>query len=177
MTRYLIKEASAEGLKIVITIEAAPNEKTNICGKINIPCPDWYLKAVYPRPITSELLAAVVAKKLIGKEINLEGLFGQESKENWKRRLKKMGNWETRDCKFQIDFIETTKDENKMPYSQLFETIENIEGVDKLEELDMGSKKITLWRKKDAEILNIVKELEKVKCIGEIKLVKKLEVK
>ena len=118
-----------------------------------------------------------MAKKLIGKTFNMSGMFGQETHKEWKKRLKKMKTWETRDCKFQIDFIETTKDSDKMKYTQFFEALEQIDGVDKIEELDMGTKKITLWRKRDADILSIVKVIEDLACVGEIKLVKKLEVK
>jgi hypothetical protein len=174
MPKGKIEDAYSQGMSIFIKFRP---ESGNIKGALNMPASPELVKSVHNRPITTELMAAIVAKKLIGKEINVPSLFGQESHKDWKKRLKKMGDWEKRDCKWSIEYIETNKDENKMPYSELFETIESIAGVEKLEELDTSAKKITLWRTKDADMIDIVKSIEKVKCIGEIKKFKKEEVK
>lgn len=176
MTSYIIKEAKANGTKITISVKAKEGEKTNISGNINIPAPDWYIKQIYPRPINSELMASMVAKKMIGKEIPLSGMFGQESRKELKKRLKKMGIWQERNNKFEIKFSENTSKTFK--YTEMWTLMESVEGIKRIEEFELKQGKVVFFREnEDTELITILKKIEELPFVGLIENVKKLEVK
>lgn len=122
-------------------------------------------------------MASVTAKKLIGKEYDI-ALFGQVSKEARKRDLKKRGLWKMREKKWDVKFVEATKDENKMKgYTATWETIEAIEGIEKIEEFEMDSKHLIFFIKEDAKIFDVLKAIEKLSFVSHITNAKKVEVR
>jgi len=149
----------------------------NIKGKINMPCPEQIVRLLTNgRPLTT-LLAGIVAKKLIGKEYDI-AIFGQMSTKQRKRDLKRRGLWMDKDNKFEVQFEEKKDDkQKKLKYSEMWELVEAIEDVNRLEEFDLNGKRITFFRKDGAEQINLIKAFEGLPFIDWIKSFKKLEVR
>ena len=144
MVKCRVEGASASGEKIWFRI--LPLEGS-VKGRINMPCPEQLLKTVHPRPLSS-LFAPIVARRLIGLEIEIP-LFGQLGKDERKRDLKKRGLWKMKDDKIEIQYEEPKDDKPKMKYSEIWKAIEEVEGVDFVEELDTNAKRIVFFKEAD----------------------------
>jgi hydroxylamine reductase (hybrid-cluster protein) len=177
MTRCKITDCNYNGFSLSVSICAV--EECNIKGNINIGMSEADWKAMTGRPLSNSTFMGNKGK-VIGRIINydMKKVFGGgETHKELKKRLKKMGDWERRDNKWSIDYSDTTKPDGKKSYSEMFEAIESIDEIERIDELDTSAKKITIWRNKEANIIDIVKKIEALGFIGEVKKVKKEDVK
>ncbi len=122
-------------------------------------------------------MAAVTARKLIGKEYDI-GIMGHMSKEAIKKYMKKRCVWIMRERKYEVKFVEATKEENKMgSYTSTWSIIAAIEGIEKIEELELDSKRIVFFITEEAKIIDVLKSIEQLKFINNISNCKKMEVR
>jgi len=120
-------------------------------------------------------MATITAKKLIGKEINLEGILGNYSKPALKQKLKQEGKWMDKDNKFEISWEES---EHKLQkYSDMFSAIEELQCVKRIEELDWNSRNVKFFKEDDKTVMDVVKEFELLPFVNFIKVIRKLEVR
>jgi hypothetical protein len=174
MPKGKIIEAHAVGTKINISFK--PSEG-NIAGTINITCPDGIVKTITPRHL-NPLLAGIVAKKLIGTEWDIP-LFGQMSKEQRKKDLKRRGLWVERENKMEITWEEKKTDEKvtRMKYTEKKRMVLNLEGVSKIDEFDDSGHRVTLFKKEEADRTAIEEAFEKLPFVDAIKNAKRVEVR
>jgi len=165
MPKGKITDAWANGTIIKITFLP---EEGNIKGKVNIPCPKGIIDTITQgRPVKSGLQADMVAKKLIGTKWDI-GIFGQTSKDERKKDLKRRGLWEKKNRKYKVDFY---RKENTIMSMNMAE----IEGlVDSLEEMEEGS--FTIFTKEPMNV-EIIKKMEGLFFIDGIKHIQRIEVR
>ena len=117
-----------------------------------------------------------MARRLIGLEIEIP-LFGQLGKDERKRDLKKRGLWKMKDDKIEIQYEEPKDDKPKMKYSEIWKAIEEVEGVDFVEELDTNAKRIVFFKEADYNRLELAKAFEQLPFVAFIKSMKKIELR
>jgi hypothetical protein len=134
---------------------------------VNIPCPEGIVKTITPRHLTP-LLATMVAKRLIGTEWDIP-LFGQMSKQQLKKDLKKRELWEKKDRKYKVEFYRKGSSE----MSSDMKEVEDM-GIDSLEEMDDGS--FTVFTEKAINVEQI-QIMERLSFIDGIKRISRVEVR
>jgi hypothetical protein len=139
----------------------------NIRGCVNIPCPEGIIKSITPRPLTP-LLAEVVSRRLIGTEWDI-GLFGEKSKEQRKKDLKKRGLWQKKNRKYKIEFYR----KGVSNISDDMGEIENV-GIDSIEEIENES--FTIFTKKPMNT-ETIKKMEGLSFIDGITHISRVEVR
>lgn len=125
------------------------------------------MKTITPRHLTP-LLATMVAKRLIGTEWDIP-LFGQMSKQQLKKDLKKRELWEKKDRKYKVEFYRKGSSE----MSSDMKEVEDM-GIDSLEEMDDGS--FTVFTEKAINVEQI-QIMERLSFIDGIKRISRVEVR
>ena len=85
-----------------------------------------------------------------------------------------------KDLKFEISFEEKKpKDgEPRKAYSEMWEDIEKIEGIERIEDFDFNSKRVTAFKSEETiKLLKIVKAFEGLSFVDWVKSAKKCEVR
>ena len=175
MAKGQITNAVANGNAISITFLPSAG---NIRGRINLPAPENLVRILSQgRPIESELQARLIARKMVGLELDIP-LFGQVDKKTLKKDLKKRGLWNMRDKKFEIKYVDYKDDKKPEPkYSEMWEMVEKLNVVETIEEFDTQAKNIKVFIREGVDRKDIAKEFETLGFIARIEKINRLEVR
>ena len=171
MVKVKVLDAVPGKNRIKLTVQPLEG---NIKGKIRTSINGETLsKMLNGRPPTPAALT-ITARRLKGTTLEMP-LFGQESKKDRRKRLRKEGLWKMKEDKMQIDYVMKKYEEKEPAYSTRWEDIEGLETVQYLEEL--SENKIVLFKKKEAKRIEVIKEIEQVEWVNHVKSARKLEIR
>jgi hypothetical protein len=151
-------------------------DEGNIRGNLQFPCPEGLWKRI-SRARPTSATAPYLARRLVGLSADI-AVMGQMSKQARKKSLKERGLWKMRERKFEVKFVEATKDENKMSsYTKVWQAFAGIDGVEKVEELSLSGKRAVFFLIEGKDIAAVLMDIEKLPFVNHIDEAKKVEVR